>query len=259
MKNIFGAVIVVAFSICLIQLGGCGGDPEPDQCLNKEVIGGSFSIGESISNYGGVDTLLLSDTVITDNFAVFRADSNYASYNWKIGDDPRTFTTKAVSLFFRYPVSSLPIRLIATWIPDKKCFPEDDGIDTVYRYLTVIDKELNPIFGSYEGALSSTPTDIYTVEITPDYYSSRFYLTNINKGCEASNVNVFMRFGYKAVSLSQSEGDQFYAGSCKSPKGWIFLDKSGTEITATYTVGNGSEFQSETIRSKEKFIGKKQL
>ncbi|MBX2895412.1 MAG: hypothetical protein KF763_08210 [Cyclobacteriaceae bacterium] len=252
-----GVVMVIAFSVGFIQLTGCNADFEPDPCLNKKITGGSFSIGELISNYGIKDTLLLSDTVITDNFVVFRADSNYTSYEWKIGDDPRTFTTKEVSLLFRYPESNLPIRLIAKWLPDKRCFPEDDGIDTVYRYLTVIDKELNPIFGSYEGALTSNPTDIYTVEIVPDFYSSAFYMININKGCEATNLNVRMRFGYKAVALSQLEGNQFYAGSCKNPKGWIILNRAGTELTATYTVGNGTEFQVETKRSKEQFIGKK--
>lgn len=258
MKKIYGVVVVVAFCVALIQLGGCGGDPEPDPCLGKKITGGSFSMGEIITNYGGVDTLLLSDTVITDNFVVFRADSNYLSYDWKIGDDPRTFTTNEVSLFFREPISNLPIRLIAKWIPNKKCFPEDDGIDTVYKYLSVIDKKENPIFGKYEGANKSNPNDIFRIEITHDIYFDKINILNINKGCypidESIGLRGFItRMGYKKLHFNAD----FYYESCKDPQGWFSLDNSGMNAEVKYSIGNGSPTQTATKRIKEIFNGKK--
>jgi hypothetical protein len=256
MKKILAGIVLVGMMTGLAQFTGCN-DPEPDPCKEIESLAGSFTMGERITNYGGVDTVIVSDTVITENFVVFRADTTYESYEWKIGDDLRTFTSREVSLRFMQPQSSVQIRLIAKWKPNKTCFPQDDGVDTVYKYLTVVDKKLNPIFGKYEGALVSNPIDFYTVEITANEYFDRFTITNINKSCEVINGLVPMRFGYKIVSISKHETANFYEGLCKNPIGWASIDHAGNQLVALYSVGNGSRTTSETNRSSEKFIGKK--
>lgn len=264
MKKGVQYIALIAFWGGLIYLSGCGGDPDPDPCAGKKVMGGSFTMGESISNYGGIDTLIVSDTTITDNVVLFKADSDYVSYEWKIGEDPRVFTTKEVGLRFTEPESSVQIRLIAKWTADKPCFPEDDGVDTVYKYLTVIDRRLNPIVGKYTGALVSDPQNIYTVEIKMNEYFDRTMLSNINEGCEATSVNIETRFGYKIMNLSQSEGTKFYSGPCKDPRGWFFLNQAGTELTGLYSFGNGYYYIDdpvtvpETKRFDVKFVGKKQ-
>jgi len=239
-----------------LHFSGCVGDTI-NPCENKRQIGGSFTMGEHITNYGGVDTLLVSDTVITDNVVLFRADSTYSSYEWKIGDDPRVFTTKEVGLMFRSPESNIPVRLIARWRADKECFPEDVGVDTVYKYLTVIDKRDNPIFGTYIGALVTNPTHSYEVEISTDLWFDTFYLKNINEGCEMSNNHLGIRLAYKAISFSEDSSTQIYINGCKNPKGWLFLSSTGYELVGNYSVGNGSQLMLETVRTKEKFVGQK--
>lgn len=243
-------------SYTILQFSGCNGDPV-NLCENKKQIGGSFTMGERITNYGGVDTLLVSDTVITDNLVLFRADSTYASYEWKIGDDPRLFTTKEVGLLFTSPESSIPIRLIAKWRADTECFPEDDGVDTVYKYLTVINKRDNPIFGTYIGALISNPANTYQVEISADTWFDTFTLKNINEGCEMSNNHLGIRLAFKAISFSEDANTQLYINECKNPKGWLFLSSTGDELVGRYSIGNGSPLMLETKRTNEKFIGQK--
>ncbi|MFZ5971553.1 MAG: hypothetical protein ACOYXA_08160 [Bacteroidota bacterium] len=262
MKRTLARIALVGVVTAMAQLTGCDNDPDP--CMRKKMVGGSFTMGERITNYGGVDTLIVSDTVITENFVVFKADSDYVSYEWKIGDDPRTFDTKEVTLRFMQPETTVPIRLIAKWAPDKQCFPEDDGVDTVYRYLTVVDKKLNPIFGKYRGALVSNPQNVYTIEIIKDEFFETTILLNINEGCEATSININTRFGYKIMNLSQSEGTGFYLGSCKNPKGWFVLNQTNTELIGMYSFGNGyydindPNFIPETQRFEVKFVGKKQ-
>lgn len=258
MKKFLAIVVVGAFAVGLVQLTSCDGDPDPDPCLGKNITGGSFSIGEHITNYGGVDTLLVSDTVLTDNSIVFRADSVYTSYEWKIGDDPRTFTTKEVSLYFSDPISHLPIRLIAKWLPNKRCYPEDDGIDTVYRYLTVIDKKENPIFGQYEGANKSSPNEIFMIEVTHDDYFDQINILNINKDCypidESIGLRGFItRMSYKKLNFYSG----FYYESCKDPQGWFILDNLGKNVEVKYSIGDGTPTQTATKRINEIFNGKR--
>jgi len=253
--SFFPSLFLVGF-VCLFNCS-CNGDPDPDPCEDQIQNFGGFTIGEVITNYGDVDSVIVSDTVLTDNTIQFDADTIYSSYEWKVGDDPRTFNTKTFTLSFTEPYASITVRLIAKWTPNKTCFPNDDDIDTVYRKLTVIDKELNPIFGQYTGALESKPSETYTVGIEADFFSSEFLLSNINNGCEMSNVNIVMAFGYKVMSISEDASHGVYNNGCKNPRGWLYLDKDNKTLTADYSIGNGSEVAMETKRFNEKFNGTK--
>lgn len=261
MKKIFGSVVVVAFSIGLIQLSGCGGDPEPDPCLEKTPIKANFTISESLTLFGGVksDTIIASDTVLTGNFIVFEADGNYKSYEWKIGDDPRVFNTKRVKLLFDFP-ETLSIKLTVSDTPIKSCFPDDDGTDTQLMDITIVDRKLNPIFGQYEGSNKSSPTDIFKIEVSHDAFFDQINILNINKNCYPIDESIGLRgfstsMGFKKLFFYSG----FYYKACNDPQGWFIVDKSGQNVEVKYSIGNGSISQTATKRIFETFSGKKTI
>ncbi len=250
MKKTVAGIVLVGIAIGLVQFTGCDG-PEPDPCKELEPMSGRFTMGERITNYGGVDTVIVSDTVITENFVVFRADTTYESYEWKIGDDQRTFTTREVSLRFMQPESSVQIRLIAKWKPNQTCFPHDDGVDTVYKYLTVVDKYANPILGTYRGSLANNPSDIFDVTVSrenyfasgcncmadPEYCGCYYTIRNINKGCDPFLDGVLglnISAGYKKLNFTWDKTSCPYFG-CRAPDGWVNIDETGKKATIQFS------------------------
>jgi hypothetical protein len=253
-----GFRLVVTFAVfCLSLVFSCCDEPEPDSCFGQEQIVADFTISEFL-DVTKFDSVVVSDTVLTKNSIVFEADTDYVSYQWKIGNDPRTFTTKQVRLSFAAPESDVTIRLVSTWNKNTECFADDDGADTVVKVLTVIDRRLNPIFGKYEGATIANPSDIFTVEITHDEYYDQINLININKGCYPIDESVGLKgfvsdMGYKKILFYSG----FYYNSCLNPEGLVRIDASGQNISIDYSIGNGGPSQSETQRISERFIGLK--
>jgi hypothetical protein len=240
MKKSLVSVFVLGLAYWMFHLSGCGGDPQPDPCLVRKQTKAGFRLGEHVTWYGPVDTVLWADTMLAGNNVLFEADSDYLSYEWKVGSDPRTWKTKKFELRFDEPEQQLVVRLIAKWKPDLECFPLDDGVDTVYRNLTVIDYYQNPILGVYRGYVKSNPTDFFDVTVTlenisepscdcsstPKYCSCGYIIRNINKGCESFGERVYpldVVVGYRHLSFGWDLG-QCQNYGCKAPKGWLRVE-----------------------------------
>lgn len=102
---------------------------------------------------------------INDTYVYF--DANYSdaiSYEWKVGNDPTLKTTKSFGLYFSGPVD-ISVRLVMKSKPNTVCIPGDDGIDTIYRNLTITNVTPSPLWGSYYGSSSEAPNDYFTIEI----------------------------------------------------------------------------------------------
>jgi hypothetical protein len=123
------------------------------------------------------DTFYLGTSIV---FTALQEDA--LSYEWKIGDDDRTFTEQEFSLDFN-PSDSVslfnrpvPIRLIVTRTPNTACFPTDDGIDTLIKYIYFVSRHEivhKKFVGTWVGSLETKPDDIYEIEISEeiDQYS----------------------------------------------------------------------------------------
>jgi hypothetical protein len=246
--------LLVACLFGALTFSGCDGG-EPDPCKTQAEIVGGFTIYEYLQHSDG-DTTIATDTTLTKNIVVFKADTDYVSYEWKVGDDPRVFSTKEVPLSFDEPVSHLKIQLIAKWNENSKCFPRDNGVDTVVRYLTVIDQKTNPIFGEYRGANQSNASDDFNITVMHDQFYDWINIININKGCypidESSGLRGFTTaMGYKTLLFNSG----FYFESCNNPKGIFILHPNGHNVSVYYSTGNGSELVPETKRMKDVFKG----
>ena len=224
-----------------------------DPCANEKPFKANFYIQESVG-----DSLVKTDKVMQYGTAVFNASSVYDTYEWKIGNDDRTFKTKKVSLLFKDSIKEVSVRLIATKKPNA-CFPNDKTIDTVYKSFSVIPWREWPLRGTYIGSFDSDKSKNDSVKLvfipTPDGWGD-FQIININCGCNLdSSISWIGNRGSMAFTFK--EICTFYAG-CKGPSAWVQLKGLDTLIVDfTYkerTLGNPNDANSWPLL-RDKFIG----
>jgi hypothetical protein len=191
MKNNFFLIL----SIFVIIIGGCSKD-EPDctdftnplcanynPCHDQKITSADFQTACVVRRDKYKTITSQEDTFYLGSSIVFKAlQEDALSYKWKIGDDDRTFTKQEFSLDFN-PSDSVslfnrpvPIQLIVTRTPNTACFPTDDGIDTLTKYIYFVSRHEvthKKFVGTWVGSLEAKPDDIYEIEISEeiDQYS----------------------------------------------------------------------------------------
>ena len=123
-KGILFLVLLAMVGVFVFSLEGCDHHHDPDPCLALEPVTAKFSVKEPIA-----DTTFVTDTVFAGAPTIFEADQEYTSYLWRVGNDPRTWTTKVFSLTYNEALGNVPVTLIVQKLPNKTCFPKDNGID----------------------------------------------------------------------------------------------------------------------------------
>lgn len=237
MMRIAVVVSVVMIISIAIHFGGCDSSelPNPqDQCNSKKPFTGDFIIFENVG-----DSLVETDSILAYNYVTFRASADYDTYAWTIGDDPRIFTEKEVTLRFTEATEKVNVILLSTKVRDS-CFPSDPTEVTVAKSFSIIQWQYAPIIGSYAGHFESTPNLKDTIKITYTENNDgfgEFELGNINKGCmvnpefpESSVWDIANR-GVQAFYF-ESRGSHY--NGCKSPKVWLRL-ASNDSIISTFS------------------------
>lgn len=126
-----------------------------------------------------IDTSFTSDTVFRNNTISFTALRPYNSVLWKVGTDPRDFTSPSFTLFFPNFLGTFDVRFRGTGNPNPLCFPGDSGIYVGTKSITILeqfDKAIltkSPLIGNYRGAFNTQPIDSFTVRI--EYFDSAKY------------------------------------------------------------------------------------
>ncbi len=156
-----------------------------DPCLGKVPVSAEFKIEEIIE--GRKSTRIETDTILYSVFLT--GPENATRYEWHIGTDARTFTSKEVFLRFAWQDTntSVPIVLIVEGAPNSDCFPDDDGRDTFRRSIFVAPARMARIVGRYRGVRKLFPTDTITIEIsrTIDFRGlTTFNLWNLPETCQ---------------------------------------------------------------------------
>ncbi|MFY7787231.1 MAG: hypothetical protein ACOVQA_05095, partial [Thermoflexibacteraceae bacterium] len=133
-KSLVGLVFFGLFA-CLFS---CSKDePQPNPCTGASPFKATFDILEEVG-----DTLIATDTAVTNNRVFFKAPKDYDSYTWYVDNEKidNFYTQKDPTQFFlgfMYPAKDVKITLVAKKKPNLTCFPKDDGVDTVTKYLQV--------------------------------------------------------------------------------------------------------------------------
>lgn len=183
-------------------------DPAPVPC-GKSPAPYGFTIQNNINN-----KFFTCDTIFP-SVVRFSAAPAYSTVVWQIGTDPRVYTQKDVDVTFpASAVGTVTIRCTGTRPVNRVCFPNDDGVDTMTKVLTVM--PLNPsvphaaIEGKFLGATTDAPRDTFTVRIFvgPDLlYPTQpaLFLVNLNKGCPGTSIDISA--GYQGLVFNQGIGN----------------------------------------------------
>ena len=170
----------------VFSLVGCGDNPNP--CKNLKPVSADFKF--QVGFYD-LDSLVTVEDTVYMNKVYFIAKEENANYLWTVGDYISNPTKKDFFLIFNQPQGLIKTKLNVTKEPNKACFPNDDGIDSLTRRLFVADPKVQKagFEGTFTGFNADTPSDVFSISIknfgdTPNTelsFGMRLY--NLPKGC----------------------------------------------------------------------------
>ena len=230
-------LLLCVFSLCLTLLGltlfSCKRDDKPvDPCRDAKLFEADFTIKEHVG-----DSLVETDVVLAYNLVTIEAKEDYDSYEWSIGGDTRTYTSKSVTLrYLDDAVGPIDVSLVAKKKPSE-CLPTDPGIDVVRKRFTVLPWGQAPIIGRYRGYFGSDNArrDPQVVEVafvpeevmpgSPPSAFGSFVFININKGCnpDAKHLTRTLERGARTIWYQGFVGE-----GCLNPSAWFGLQGNDT-------------------------------
>ncbi len=146
-----GISVTIGFSSCKKHCQ----DPSNPECENynpcygKTPVTASMIMDQSLMLYFDEDFYETGDTVFPTGVLIrFRCQTEADRVIWVLGKD--TVEKRQVERSFGLPYGKYPVTLIVHAEPNLSCFPEDDGWDTLTRYVHLIPVcELN-VFGTFK-------------------------------------------------------------------------------------------------------------
>ena len=189
-------LIVLCLSLSLALLSDCKKDPQPaDPCAGKQLPKADFILAEKLD---GEERYFETDKINWVHDLFLRGPEGYKTYLWQVGTNMNWSTQKNAKVSFDKAEGKLKVRLIATREPMKDCFAGDDGVDTVEKWIDVIENTLNkewisPLQGRWEGKCSQYGDNIYTISFASKdslggglgYWNHFVY--NLTNGCSSSS------------------------------------------------------------------------
>jgi hypothetical protein len=172
-------------------------------CKNAQATSADFIIEEVL--YANADhpennVIIETDLVYCYNVVRFRSKQDFDEYTWLIGSEvihDKTFTRK------NFPFNSqIEVTLIGKRKPNKECFPNDDGIDTVKKTFKTLPNDFDKNYGhTYHGYNTDNPSDTFTIQIaewSPSWNQWLLVYKNFPKGTPRNpyGFNIFSYGGY---------------------------------------------------------------
>lgn len=163
----------------MATIPSCKRDKDENICDGAHPVNANFKVYEN-SSFPLPDKLkdlwldIPSDTFL--NGTEFIADEPDAKYEWRIGI--KSYSTRSVTVNFQTAStgSVIPITLIVEKQPNKACFPDDDGKDSITR--SVVKNGVSPFFkdGTYVYASPGNPGKMDTFRILKKVISASDYI-----------------------------------------------------------------------------------
>jgi len=160
-----------------------------------------------------------TEKIVTDSFVTYSdvffepLDTTAESYEWQVGTEAKPRTGKRIKVGFSssvVPSSPIKVTCIAKKKPDNKCFPNDNGIDSITKFIYFFDYKKEqykpPIFGKYYGYDNKDTSIKYTIEI---FYKSPYNIRirNICRECETpEDAGIYQIIGSKFYGISYLGG-----------------------------------------------------
>ena len=229
----------------------CHKHKDPDPCSAKNPVSASFNTEEQFSYVIHNWTPYNTNTVNT-NVVKFTALEEGANYKWLIGAG--VYTDQSITITF--PDSFLtgfamvPVTLIVNKDPDKSCFPNDDGKDTITKYIHFTYMTLT--LGKFQGYWESDPLTIFTLSISSKQESSipgdnGTYFQGFDKGDTCGIFAMDSPAGYKEMVFGT-----YASNTCSAVSGKVMIGSDDNSVVIDYTSDSPSH-----VRNTHKFIGKR--
>ncbi len=197
-----GVLILIGLVACNKDCNDPGNPdcPNYDPCCGLSPVNAGFTISEFLGIYSdsvaayGLDTLKIeTDSIIDPSYVIFEANYKGANeYKWQIGTEATPRFGKKIAVLFNSlinPVSNstIDIKLTVEDTPNLTCFPNDSGIDSLIKPLTIVPKNQAAIFGEWEGSSTEFPDETYTITLdtfTTNPQGNLYFFQNFPDSCE---------------------------------------------------------------------------
>lgn len=189
-----GIISSVFLSLLLVVLG-CKKIEQPDMstvtdpCDCAKEVSADFDILEPL-DFGLEMRLVKTDNVISGKSIIFKATENDAEYKWYVGADVEN--DQEIDRYFIPSLegSTIPITLVVKKKPNYICFPNDDGYDSITKYMKVVSRSDSSVMeGTYRIA-SINSTDSIDIKINfRGHYQNNIYLPDSGSGLDIYNFD----------------------------------------------------------------------
>jgi hypothetical protein len=211
----------VFFAILLVVLG-CKKIEQPDMamvtdpCDCAKEVSADFDILELASPIE--DLWVQTDTTFHTKQIRFSAKELDAEYKWYIG--AQQFTTQQASRYFdsQWAGSNIPITLVVKKKPNKTCFPNDDGYDSITKVFHVSEYpiyygdneeiDFGPIEGTYRVKNRNGTGDSIDITINARNYEGQrivdVYNFDGSSSCSENELRRVDYVGYRILKFRYS-------------------------------------------------------
>jgi hypothetical protein len=174
--SLFLTTLLLAWA-CRKEKPGLGiSDKDPCSCASE--VSAEFTIVESKYMPSNQGLYTLTDDITGGTNVVFTSLEEDAEYTWYIGAE--ILNNKSVTRYFQTNLigQTLPITLVVRKQPNNTCFPNDDGYDSIVKYITVHDACNNhPLSGVFRMAPQNS-TDSIDIRIEQATYNTTLGCNN---------------------------------------------------------------------------------
>jgi len=159
------SIAAICFA-CLLFLSNCKEkEPPPNPCASKTLPTGNFMLAEKLD---GKERYFETDKINYINDLFLRGPEGYDEYLWQVGTNMNWSTKQNAKVSFTKAEGMLKIRLVGKRKPMTDCYPGDDGVDTVEKWIDVVQGSsstfwISPILGYWEGKSTQFGDTLYTI------------------------------------------------------------------------------------------------
>jgi hypothetical protein len=199
------------------------------------------------------DFLIDTDSVYFRSLYLEATQADADSFIWQIGTEPEPRYGKQVNVVFPDNLrgTNFNVRLIVKRKPNTRCFPTDDGIDTVIRsfYFVRFNEPLS-WEGTYYGSDDDKPDSIYTIVLGHSYDAAeqedKLTVFGVPRGCQDTINRLLGDFGggfvgYKNVLFVLSGTDcngKIVRGVFNNGNNYTIRQEYRTFIDGAFTTKN---------------------
>lgn len=130
--------------------------PILEECSCAHEVSADFTMEEQYHNNPNLPNLLTeTDSIFSQRYVRFTAKESDAEYHWYVGTE-EIYDPQFVRFFPNtYDGQNLPLTLVVKKKPNKICFPNDDGYDSIKKYINVTyeydyESGAHPLEGQYK-------------------------------------------------------------------------------------------------------------